>query len=294
MLPKKDGKRKAYILLKAIIGTLLFAIGMNIFIVPLGFYSGGFLGFGQIIRTILVRYLGLSISGIDVANIIYYAINLPIFFLAYKAVGRDFFVKSMICLTTQTLFLLFIKSPQLPIIEDSLTGALLGGILAGAGVGLTLQSCASSGGSDMLAMYLIQRGKKITAGQINLVINVIVYGLCALMFDISVVIYSFIYVIIYSIVTDKFHWQNIIVGSMIVTNNLEMLSDIKTKMRRSATIVDAKGAYTDKNVYFIYTVVSKYETEKLMEIINEYDSNAFVSFFDIHQIQGNFESHMNA
>ena len=75
-------------LILAITGTLLYAIGMNIFIVPLGLYSGGFMGVGQLIRTFFVSFLNLNVVSMDIAGIVYYVINIPLFILAYKKIGR--------------------------------------------------------------------------------------------------------------------------------------------------------------------------------------------------------------
>lgn len=99
----------------AVLGTLIFAAGMNLFIVPLNLYSGGFLGIGQIVRTLLVDYAHVPIpSNIDIAGIILYIINIPLLVLAYRSLGRWFFVSTIICVTFQTVFLTFIPSPVPP------------------------------------------------------------------------------------------------------------------------------------------------------------------------------------
>ena len=102
-------------LVLAVLGTLIFAAGMNLFIVPLNLYSGGFLGIGQIVRTLLVDYAHVPIpSNIDIAGIILYIINIPLLVLAYRSLGRWFFVSTIICVTFQTVFLTFIPSPVPP------------------------------------------------------------------------------------------------------------------------------------------------------------------------------------
>ena len=69
----------------ALAGTTLFALGINILITPLGLYNGGFMGMAQLIRTGLVQGLGLDFLGqVDIAGIIYYIINVPLFIWAWK------------------------------------------------------------------------------------------------------------------------------------------------------------------------------------------------------------------
>ena len=65
----------------AIGGAAIYSAGVNLFIVPAGLYSGGIMGFAQIVRTILVSYLHLPIQNFDIAGLIYYAINIPVLLL---------------------------------------------------------------------------------------------------------------------------------------------------------------------------------------------------------------------
>lgn len=61
---KRDWSR----LLTAVLGMLIFSVGINVFVVPAELYNGGVLGISQIIRTLLIRYGNLNVRGIDVAG----------------------------------------------------------------------------------------------------------------------------------------------------------------------------------------------------------------------------------
>jgi uncharacterized membrane-anchored protein YitT (DUF2179 family) len=82
-------------LLKAMAGTFLFAFGMNCFIVPSGLYSGGLLGICQIMRTILEEVFHMPVGERDIAGIIFFFLNLPLFCLAWLDIGSRFFCKSV-------------------------------------------------------------------------------------------------------------------------------------------------------------------------------------------------------
>ncbi|MBQ5708304.1 MAG: YitT family protein, partial [Peptococcaceae bacterium] len=114
----------------ALLGILAFCIGVNWFIVPIGLYNGGFVGIGQVVRTALIEYAHMDFGDIDIAGFIYFACNVPLFFLAYKSLGKMFFVKTVICVVVQTFLLSLLKSPEVPIIEDRLAACLIGGIIA--------------------------------------------------------------------------------------------------------------------------------------------------------------------
>ena len=74
----------------AILGNLLYAIGINIFIAPLHLYSGGMFGFCQLIRTFLEKFF--DFGNIDFAGILYFIANIPLLILAYKKIGKRFFL----------------------------------------------------------------------------------------------------------------------------------------------------------------------------------------------------------
>lgn len=279
-------------LICAIAGTLIYAIGMNIFIVPLGLYSGGFVGIGQLIRTLLVNLLNLNVGNVDIAGIIYYIINIPLFVLAYKKLGKSFFWSSIICVTSMMLFMTLIQSPKAPIIEDVLTSALIGGMICGAGTAFTLINGGSGGGQDILGMYLTGVNPAFSVGRIGILVNIFVFGCCALMYDLPVVIYSLIYSVVYSIATDKLHSQNINTQVLIFTHKEEAVVSFIHGMHHSATLWEGKGAYTKKDVSIVFTVVSKYEANLLKKELEQVEPNAFAIFGDNVSVLGNYEKHL--
>ena len=158
----------------AVFGTLVFSIGVNVFIVPIGLYNGGFVGIGQVVRTVLVEYGHMDFGSIDVAGLIYFLCNVPLFILAFHSLGRGFFIKTVICVVAQTIFLTVIKSPAIPIIEEPLTACFIGGIIAGWGVGITLKNGASGGGQDILGVYFTKKMRNFSVGKMGLIINFMV------------------------------------------------------------------------------------------------------------------------
>ena len=128
-----------------VLGALVVATSINLFVVPHGLYTSGLLGFCQLIRTILVQKLGLT-PAFDVAGILYLLLNIPLLLLAWKNLGRAFVVRTLICTVSCSVFLTVIPVPAEPIIEDLLTSCLLGGIVCGFAGGLILTCGCSSGG----------------------------------------------------------------------------------------------------------------------------------------------------
>lgn len=156
---------KSLRLIGGLLGGLLLSVAINVFIVPQGLYGGGAYGLCQVIRTLLQRELSLSLP-FDLAGVLYFFVNIPLFLLAYKALGREFFWKAAICTVCNSVFLAVIPSPSTPVIPDILTSCMVGGILAGFASGLVLTCGCSTGGLDILGLYLSKKGSPLHRGPV--------------------------------------------------------------------------------------------------------------------------------
>ena len=77
----------------AVLGSLIYSVGINYFVTPAGLYTGGFLGVGQIIRTLLITEVGLDFGSLDVAGLIYFALNIPVYLIAFRSISGHFGLK---------------------------------------------------------------------------------------------------------------------------------------------------------------------------------------------------------
>ena len=103
MLHKALQNKWARVLI-AVFATFLYALGVNLFVVPMGLYSGGVVGLSQIIRTLLAQAVELP-AGVDIAGILYFLINIPVLYLAWRDLGRAFLIRTLICVGASSLFL---------------------------------------------------------------------------------------------------------------------------------------------------------------------------------------------
>lgn len=273
-------------------GSVMFAFGLNVFIIPLSLYNGGFMGISQLIRTLVIKVLPFSLGQTDIAGIIYFLINLPLIYLAWSKMGRIFFARSIITIIIQTAALTFIPIPSSPVIDDYLTACVIGGIIAGTGSGMILRGGSSGGGQDILGIYFSKKFPGFSVGKVSIIINCFVYGICLLMFNIEIVIYSLIYGVVYSIACDRVHIQNINMSVMIFTKKLGISQAIIEQMGRGVTNWDGAGAYTNQASYILFVVISKYEVSQLKRIVRGIDPNAFMIFTEGCSVSGNFEKRL--
>lgn len=278
----------------AVVGMLFFAIGINLFIVPANLYNGGVMGISQIIRTLLIRHFHILSGNIDIAGSINLLLNIPLFILAYVSIGKSFFVRTVVCVFSQTLFLSILPIPATPIVGDSLTASMIGGIIAGTGIGTALRFGGSSGGMDIVGVYLTKKYKDFSVGRVSLVVNTVVYGICAAMFGVQTAIYSIIYSAVSMLMSDRAHTQNINTEVIIFTKKdpKEILDYIVWEFERDATWWEAKGGYTADTTYMIVAVLSKYECAHLRRELKVIDEHAFVVVTDGVSINGRYEKHL--
>ncbi len=278
-----------------VFGGILMAAGINLIIVPQGMYSGGLYGLCQVIRTLIVTNLGVQTS-VDLAGILYLLVNLPLIALAWRSLGREFVLGMAVVTVVNSVALAVIPSPATPIIADKLTSCLLGGIISGFSSGLILTCGCSTGGLDVLGLYLSKLGKGFTVGRFSITFNAALYTLCAVLFDLSTAIYSAIYVVFQALFLDRVHQQNISVQMLIFTKeDPERLNQtILEKLDRSFTLWEGRGGYSHDQVHVLCVCLSKYEVVSVQMALSEIDPHAFTIIQEGIRVGGNFGRHLSS
>lgn len=262
-----------------IAGCLVYALGMNLFIIPENTYSSGLMGVCQLLGLFFTKITGISLDGFDFTGIAYYIINIPIFIWAWKSIGKNFLLKTIANATALSLFMSLIPIPSTPVLgDDALASCLIGGIAIGVGIGMSLSFGASMGGLDIIGLILTQKKKASSIGHLYLLVNITIYCICFFTFDVKTVIYSMIVAAVCSFTIDKVHIQNINVEVKVITKYMgkELQDKIMEDMYRGITRLNCKGAYTEDDEYVFYILMSKYEVPKLREIVHSYDPHAWV------------------
>ena len=288
MLHKAMQNRWARLMI-GILGTFINAAGVNYFIVPVGLYSGGILGVSQLLRTFIAAHVALP-AGLELSGILYMLLNLPLILLAWKALGRVFVVRTLICTATSSFFYSVLTAPATPILEERLACCLVGGIIGGLGLGITLTAGCSSGGLDILGLWLAKRGSHFTVGRFSISFNAVLYTICAFAFDLQTALYSLIYNIFSMLMVDRAYQQGINVQVFIITRNeeSELPKHIMQGLNRGVTYWEGMGAYTGKPIRVMCVAVSKFEEEDLRRIVLEQDPHAFFIVHEGVRIEGNF------
>ena len=295
MNAKPDVRKKELIIqaVYAVCGSLLFALGVNLIITPLGLYNGGFMGIAQLLRTMIVQVLHVPVpSGVDLSGVIYFIINIPLFYMGLKILGRQFAAKTLLTVAIQSIFLVVVPIPAVPIIDDYLTSCIIGGLVAGTRTGLVLRGRSSGGGQDIIGLCCTKKYPNFSVGRINIMMNIFVYAICLFMFNIEIVIYSLIYTTVLALALDRVHIQNINMSVMIFTKKEGISRAIIEQTGRGVTNWDGEGAYTNKSSYILFVIISKYEVGQIKQVVRSIDPDAFMIFTEGCSIEGNFEKRL--
>ena len=288
---KKAVRKEIYTFPIIFFGAVVYSFGMNCFLRPLHLYSGGMMGFAQLIQEFIAR-AGFTFDGFNISGVIYYLMNVPAILISLKKMRRRFIAKTLFAITSITVLLSLIPIPSGPVLDDRITNAIIAGLICGTGIGIILWGGACDGGMNIIGMLLIARRGKGSVGNIGLVTNIVLYAIMLFIFDPATVIYSLIYVVFNSIAVDRIHTQNITSQIIVFTklkNTKEMQVDVMGKLNRGMTEINASGLFTGDEVKIFIIFASKYEVNRLRRIIKSHDEDSFIVETPVTRIDGNFD-----
>ncbi|MGB4985017.1 MAG: YitT family protein [Erysipelotrichaceae bacterium] len=278
-----------YILL--ILGNLMYAFSIYFFMIPNGINTGGLIGYAQLFDHLLSPLIG-NFGLINLTGIFNLILNIPLFLLAYSKISKEFLIKTVVSIVVQSIVLSVMPYRSVALMPDILSNLIIAALICGVGIGFTLRSSGCSGGLDILGVYFTKTKNNYSVGRLAIVLNGILFLICAFIFNVQSALYSIMFVLIVGFVSDKVHYQNISIFALIFTKNDELKEVIMQKMGRGVTYWNGKGGYTDSDVGILACALNKYEIRTLKKIVGDVDPNAFVMINESKNINGNFEKRL--
>lgn len=232
-----------------VLGSTLLTLGIWLFVTPNQINFGGMIGLAQLIDYFIHKFLVLpkSLNTLGMINLL---MNIPLFIFGYKIMNKEFCFKTIISLIIQTVLLSILPVIKEPIVEDALLNVAFAAIICGIGVGLALRSSGCCGGIDIATVCIVKKNPDFKAGQLSIIFNVVLFGVCLFIYDIKIIMYSIVFVAILYTTADKFHLQNINVAVLIFTKNKEIKVAIMKQMGRGVTYWMGKVLIQNQNKKF--------------------------------------------
>lgn len=267
-----------------VLGCIVGGAAYPMFLVPCRIAPGGLTG----VATILNHLFGLPVGVTSLA------MNVPLFLIGYRAMGRIFAFRSLIATVLFSLAIDLIRIA--PVTVDPLLGTLYGGVLLGAGLGLILRGSATTGGTDMIARMVHRRWPFISVGTFLFAIDFVVVVAAGLLMGVSEALYALICIFVSSKVIDV-----VMIGfggnkaCWIISERWEQVTArILRQMDRGATLMTARGAYSRTERPVVLCVVSRQEVPQLKSIVRDEDEAAFMFVTEAHEALGEGFSSLNS
>ena len=259
-----------------IIGALIFAYGLEAFLVPNKVIDGGVTGISLILEEL--THINFSIFLV--------VLNVPFLFIGYKQIGKSFTFQSLFGIILAALFTELFHNVQ-PVTDQPLLAAIFGGIVLGLGVGLVLRNNGALDGTEILATLISSKGS-FSVGQIVMFFNVFILGSAGFVFSINSTFYSLIaYYIAFRMIDIVVVGMNESKAVWIISDEYEEISAaIRDRLGRTVTFFHGEGGYSGETRKIIYCVITRLEEAKLKAIVRNFDPSAFLAMSDISDVRG--------
>ncbi len=273
-----EAKRVAVV----IFGSFLLAISLNFFLISANVYASGFSGVAQLLSSVSKDFLSVDIS----TGILLLFLNIPVLIIGWFKIGKGFTIYSILSVGFATLFLELL--PVISVSDDIILNAVVGGVISGVAVGVSLKYGASTGGMDIVAMILSRLHDR-PIGIYFLVLNAVIIFAAGILYEPENALYTMLALYVTTLVIDAIHTRHEKVTVLIVTHKAgELQQAIHNELIRGITIIPAIGAYSKAESSMLYLVITRYELYDLERIISDVDPNAFTNIIQTTGIFGFF------
>ncbi len=260
-------------------GLFLYVIAWTAFLIPNKIVGGGVSGIASMFFFATKFPVGIT----------YLIINAFLLLFAVRILGMKFAIRTMYGVLVLTLlFTVFQPLITEPVINDLFMATVIGGFLAGAGIGIVFWQGGSSGGTDIIVMS-INKYKNISPGKLVMFTDVFIIAS-------SYLILHSIERIVYGVVTlalTSYAIDFVLSGSrqsyqvFIFSKRYESIaSRISSELRRGVTLLEGQGWYSKEKSQVLMIVLRKSETADLMRIIKQEDPSAFISMGSVMGVYG--------
>jgi uncharacterized membrane-anchored protein YitT (DUF2179 family) len=263
-------KRALMDYLLIILGALIQALALRLFLIPSDLVSGGISGLAQLLN----HYTGFPIGMMVLLG------NIPLFILGWRYLGGPRFalrtILSILAFSVFTDTLTFFL-PNEAITGDMVLNTLYGGLLLGVGLGIVYRGRGTSGGTDILGRIL-NRHTGITISQAYLITDSVVVIGAGFVFGWTKALYGLVLIYVSGLAAEiALQGTNIIRTAIIVTVETEAVTQaIMRDLERGVTILSGTGGYTGEPRAVIYCTVSRMEINRLKILVHDIDPRAFM------------------
>lgn len=297
------------------LGILIYTTGWALFLIPNNLVGGGVSGISSMIQ--------YATGGIIQMGYSYFVLNAILVIAAIVILGMGFGAKTIYAIILASIALRFLPGMVPPAIiktlaidNGKLLSVLMGGLLAGIGIGMSISNGGSTGGTDIIAL-IWTKYHNVSPGKVILLLDFIIIGSSLfipsyvneldaagqpvldaagnpVMFKmplaekVTTVLYGLILVTVNSYVLDMYiSGSQQSVQLFILSKEYEKIADaISKEMHRGVTVLDGKGWYTKQETKVLMVITRKTDLNLMLRYIKQLDPNAFLSVSSVNGVYG--------
>lgn len=275
-----------------ILGSIITAAAINIFLVPYKIAPGGVTGIATVIY-----YLSEEILPVGTIMLL---LNIPLFIFGMRYIGGKFTVRTLF----STIFLSVIIDLSEPFTDsfsaqfalekltaspDYLLYSIFGGFFMGLGLGLVFKSGATTGGTDLAARIVHHFAPGLTMGKILLLIDSAVIIFAAVSFNsFLLALYAILALYISSKIIDVIlEGVNFAKAVFIISDFADDIAQsIMKELDRGVTALNGTGMYTGKDKRVLYCILQRGQLPLLKALVKKIDPSAFIILGDVTEVLG--------
>lgn len=262
------------------LGSAILSFGLVYFNMENNLADGGFTG----ITLILFFMFNFDPA---ITNLL---LNIPLFFIGYKILGRNAFIYTIIGTISVSIFLYIFQQYRvisIPLNDDMTLVALFAGTFIGVGLGIVFRFGGTTGGVDIIAKL----GFKYlgwSMGKTMFIFDAAVITSSLIYLNYREAMYTLLAVFIAARVIDLIQQGAYTAkAAMVISEKTPEISALILKeMDRGATVLKGKGSFTGMDKEVLYCVVGRNELIRLKTLIERVDPHAFVAVNDVHDVIG--------
>lgn len=262
-----------------LLGAAIYSFGIVHFNMQNNLGEGGFTGV-----TLLLYFLW----ELDPA-ITYFVLNLPIFFIGWKMLGKNTFLYTLIGTSAVSVFLAVFQIYEFNISlqNDMMLASLFAGVFIGVGLGVIFRFGGTTGGVDIIARLVNKYFGWSMGNTIFLFDLIVITSSVFLILDLAQGMYTLVAVYVGARVLDIIQEGAYLAkGATIISNHSEAIAKQILTMDRGVTILNGRGSFSGETRSVLYCVVARNEIVRLKNIIHSIDPHAFVTISTVQEVQG--------
>ncbi len=273
-----------YILITA--GSLIFAVGISLFLDPNDLAPGGVSGIA-----IIISHFWQPVN----VGVIIVLLNIPIMIVGVIKFGFRFLFSSIYAVAVSSAAMEILSRTVGAVTDDRLLAAVAGGALQAIGIGMVFRAGATTGGTDIIVRLLRLKFRYLKTGTLFLVIDGVIIVVSGIVFkDLNVALYAALSLTVYMAV-----FNAVLYGGdgarlvYIISSSKEKIAErIMNELDAGATVLEGKGAYTGQKKEVLMVVLRMRSLPEARDIVREEDKKAFMIVTRATSVFGEgFKSH---